>query len=158
MIDTPVGSTRPIVCNGQVVCAVLIALMSFSVRADEDKDAIAPALRLGKRLFVEIRFTNPASNVPGKCYSCHRPEWAPEGRRAYCDSERYSLMPTHFGGSEKRTTLRNTPSLMDVADHARFNHDGRFATLEDTIAAELTSPHLGWLPSERESAISTFSQ
>ncbi len=31
MIDTPVGSTRPMVCGGQGVCAVLIALMAPSL-------------------------------------------------------------------------------------------------------------------------------
>ena len=142
-----------LVRNREGVCAVLIALISVAVGADEDKDAIDPALRLGKRLFVEKRFADPASNVAGSCDSCHRPEWAPEGRRAYADSERYSLMPTRFGGSAKRTTLRNAPSLMDVTGHARFNHDGRFAALEDAIAAELTSPHIGWSPGERESAL-----
>ncbi len=135
------------------VCAVLIALISVSIWADEGKDAVAPALRLGKRLFVEKRFANPASNVAGSCHSCHRPEWAPGGRRAYADSERYSLMPTQFGGSTKGTTLRNAPSLMDVTGHARFNHDGSFSTLEDAIAAELTSPHIGWSPGDRETAL-----
>ena len=131
----------------------MIALLSVSVCADEGKSAIAPALRLGKRLFVEKRFANPASNVAGSCDACHRPEWAPGGRRAYADSERYSLMPTQFGGNFKGTTLRNTPSLMDITGHARFNHDGSFSALEGVIAAELTSPHIGWSPGDRESAL-----
>ncbi len=145
----------PLVCKRPGVCAVLIALIPCSMWADEgrgDNDATA-ALRLGRRLFVDKRFSNPASNVAGTCYSCHRPEWAPEGKRAWCDSERYSLLPEHFGESEKRTTVRNTPSLMDIADHARFNHDGRFASLEDTIASKLTSAHLGWAPRDREDAL-----
>ena len=36
MIDTPVGSTRPIVRKGRGVCAVSIVLMASSVWADED--------------------------------------------------------------------------------------------------------------------------
>ncbi len=171
MIEPSVGLSRPLDRKGQGVCAVLIALMSLSVwadegsadggsadegsadegRADKGKDAVTPALRLGKRLFVDKQFTNPASNVPGSCHSCHRPDWAPGARRAYSDSQRYSLVPTHFGEGTKRTTLRNTPSLLDVGGHARFHHDGRFATLEESIATEITSSHLGW--SERESAL-----
>ncbi len=147
-----VNALRSSVCKGHGVCIVLIALMSFSLCAEEGNDAIAPALRLGKRLFLEKRFTNPASNFAANCYACHRPEWAPEGRRAYSDLLRYSLIPTDSFG-RKLTTLRNAPSLMDVAGHARFNHDGRFASLPDAIAAEFTSPHLGWLPEERETAL-----
>ncbi len=84
----------------------LIALMSFSAWAEEDNDAIAPALRLGKRLFVEKRFTNPASNFAANCYACYRPEWAPEGRRAYSDMLLYSLIPTDSFG-RKLTTIHH---------------------------------------------------
>ena len=155
--DDLLGSRRLVDRRLSAVFAVLIALMSYSLRADEADESIdeasTPVLRLGKRLFVEKQFSNPASNVPGSCHSCHRPEWEPGARRAYSDSEQYSLVPTHFGESTKRTTLRNTPSLLDVGGQARFNHDGQFATLEDVIAVEITSPHLGWPPDERESAL-----
>ena len=144
----------PLVFKRQCVCAVLLVVIPLFVWADENKsDKNATALLLGRRLFVDKRFSNPASNVAGTCYSCHRPQWAPEGKRSYCDSERYSLMPEHFGKSEKRTTLRNTPSLMDIGGHWRFYHDGRSASLGNAIAAELTSAHLGWSPSEREDAL-----
>lgn len=126
--------------------------MAFSAWAEEDGGGIAPALRLGKRLFVESRFTNPESNFAGSCRACHLPEWAPEGRRAYSDSRRYSLIPTNSRG-RKRTTLRNVPSLVDIAGHGRFGHDGRFASLEDAIAAKFESLHLGWLPEEGERAL-----
>ncbi len=44
MIATPVGSTRPIVCKGKSVRAVLIALMASSVWADDDNQlAVANA-------------------------------------------------------------------------------------------------------------------
>jgi len=129
-----------------------IVLAVPAVSAGDDGDAVAPALRLGKRLYLEKRFTNPASNFAANCYACHRPEWAPEGRRAYSDALRYSLIPTDSFGN-KRTTLRNAPSLMDVAGHVRFGHDGRFASLQEAIAAEFTSPHLGWLAEEREAAL-----
>ncbi len=35
MIDTPIGSSRPVVCRGLGLCAVLIGLMASSVWADE---------------------------------------------------------------------------------------------------------------------------
>ena len=138
--------------NERGVCTVLIAVMAFSVWAEENNGAAAPSLRLGKRLFVEKQFTNPASNFAASCRSCHLPEWAPEGKRAYSDSLRYSLIPTNSGG-RKLTTLRNVPTLMDVAGFERFNHDGRFTSLKDAIAAEFVSPHMGWLPEEREWAL-----
>lgn len=139
--------------NVPTVCAFFFALIAFSVSAQESRDALSPALRLGKRLFVENRFTNPSSNFAASCRSCHLPEWAPEGKRAYSDSLQYSLLPTNSRG-RKLTTLRNGPSLLDVGGHVRFNHDGRFTSLEDTIQAELESVHLGWLPGQREDVLS----
>lgn len=120
--------------------------------AQEKTDPLSPTLRLGKRLFVEKQFTNPQSNFAASCRSCHLPDWAPEGKRAYADSERYSLIPTNSSG-RKRTTLRNVPTLLDVADQERFGHDGRYPTLQEMIEGELTSLHMGWLPEEREWAL-----
>ncbi|MDP7639707.1 MAG: cytochrome c peroxidase [Candidatus Hydrogenedentes bacterium] len=133
-------------------CALLIALLSFPARAQEETNDVAPSLRLGERLFVDIRFTNPASNFAGSCRACHRPYWAREGKRAYSDSSQYSLIPTN-SRRRKVTTTRNVPSLMDVAHHGRFNHDGSSMSLEETIAAEFQSLHLGWLPDEGEIAL-----
>jgi len=133
-------------------CVLAIAVLALPAWAQEGAESLTPALKLGKRLFLEKQFTNPESNFAASCRSCHLPEWAPEGRRAYADSERYSLIPTNSDG-RKRTTLRNVPTLLDVAGQERYGHDGRFRSLEDAIAGELVSIHMGWLPGEREWAL-----
>ena len=153
MIDAPFGSSRPLVGERARAWAVLLVLIPFAARAEEKKKVNGPAIELGKRLFGDNRFTNPACNTPASCDSCHRPESARGGRRAYSDSQRYSLIPTHVGGSRKLSTLRNTPGLMDLGSHVRFNHDGRTGSLEETVLAEVTSVHYGWSPREREDAL-----
>jgi cytochrome c peroxidase len=133
-------------------CVLVIALSALPAWAQEGAESLTPSLKLGKRLFLEKQFTNPESNFAASCRSCHLPEWAPEGKRAYADSDRYSLIPTNSEG-RKRTTLRNVPTLMDVVGQERYGHDGRFESLEDAIAGELVSIHMGWLPEERKWAL-----
>lgn len=118
-------------------------------RLDLPQAELTPAARLGERLFQENRLSNPGSNFTASCRSCHLPKSAPEGPRAYADSHPRSLMPDSTRGS-KLVTLRNTPTLLDVAQMTRLNHDGQFASLEDLIKAKLTGTHLGWLPGDEE--------
>ena len=153
MNDAPMRAFATATWKCPFCCLVLVALFTVTAEADADPRSATPATQLGKKLFGDNRFTNPACNTPASCDSCHRPASAPGGIRAYADSQRYSLIPTHLGGSQKRATLRNTPSLMGLGSHTRFNHDGRTASLEETILAEITSVHFGWSASGREDAL-----
>lgn len=82
---------------------------------------------LGKRLFADSRL-----GVSTSCASCHVPP---------------SVGPA---------MLRDTPTLLDVAQGNRFNHDGEFGTLEALITAKLVSSDMGWSAYERDDALSAI--
>jgi cytochrome c peroxidase len=48
--------------------------------------------------------------------------------------------------------LRNTPTLLDVAEGDAFNYDGEFDTLEALIEAKLYSRQFGWTEDESNAA------
>lgn len=138
------------------VLSILLSLGSAFMAGDSVAQTSSreknPEIRLGFRLFIENRISNPGSNFTASCRSCHLPPWAPEGKRAYADMRDLSLMPSTARG-KKLTTIYNTPSLLDVASMTRFNHDGAFDSIEAVITAKLLSPHLGWLPEDKERAL-----
>lgn len=102
--------------------------------------------KLGRRLFEDIRFCNPGSDVNVSCATCHVPNQNYKGERAYADSVSRSIVPSRAGGRD--LTLRNTPTLLDVAEGDAFNHDGEFDTLEALIEAKLYGRQFGWSQSE----------
>ncbi len=111
-----------------------------------------PEVRLGARLFNDIRLTNPgAPNLSASCRTCHVPPEASSLERQYVDSTALSVIPANALGS-KQQTLRNTMTLLDAAAETSFNADGEFTSLEALIEHELTSTHMGWLPGEEELA------
>jgi cytochrome c peroxidase len=106
--------------------------------------------KLGQRLFYDIRFANPGSDVTMSCATCHVPNENYKGERAYADSVSRSIVPATVGSRE--LTLRNTPTLLDVADGDAFNWDGAFGTLDTLIEAKLYGRHYGWTPDDRGKA------
>lgn len=111
-----------------------------------------PEVRLGARLFNDVRLTNPgAPNLSASCRTCHVPPEATSRKRQYVDSTPRSVIPTNAMGS-KQETFRNTITLLDATTETSFNADGEFATIEELIEHELTSTHMGWLPGEEELA------
>ncbi len=111
-----------------------------------------PEVRLGARLFNDVRLTNPgAPNLSASCRTCHVPPEASSRKRQYADSTALSVIPTNAMGS-KQETFRNTTTLLDAITETSFNADGEFATIEALILHELTSTHMGWLPGEEELA------
>jgi cytochrome c peroxidase len=101
---------------------------------------------LGRRLFEDIRLCNPGSDVNVSCATCHVPNANYKGERAYADSVARSIVPSRAGGRD--LTLRNTPTLLDVAGGSAFNHDGEFDSLEKLIEAKLYSRQFGWSKDE----------
>ncbi len=142
---------RAIVIFALVPLACLIAAAAEALDDDHGhsldlpESKLTPEAQLGERLFQENRLTNPSSNFSASCRSCHLPKTAPEGARAYADSHPRSLTPGDTGAL-RLVTLRNTPTLLDVGQMTRLNHDGQFGSLEDLIRAKLTSRHFGWPP------------
>lgn len=110
-----------------------------------------PEARLGARLFNDNRLSNPGANLAANCRTCHVPPEASRGDRQFADSTPFSIIPANARGS-KQETLRNTPTLLDVAAETSFNADGAFDSLEDLLVHKLTSTHMGWLPGEEDRA------
>ena len=108
-----------------------------------------PEVRLGARLFNDNRMSNPRSNLAANCRTCHVPPEASNGELQYTNSRALSVIPANARGS-KQETLRNTPTLLDVAAETSFNADGEFTSLEDLLVHKLTSTHMGWLPGEED--------
>lgn len=112
---------------------------------------------LGDALFGETVLANPGADFAASCDSCHRSGPDPRGgaEHFYTDGTPRSLMPGR-GTVVQETTLRNTPSLLDL-DHARvLGLDGRHPTLDELVRDKLVSAHLGWKESDRARAIANL--
>lgn len=116
----------------------------------ETPETVAARERLGERLFHETRFSSPAADMATGCVSCHQPLDA-AGDRAFTELLARSWQPWR-ADDPVRDTLRNTPTLMDVADAPRLHYDGEFGSLEEQARLTLTGRNFGWLPGEREKA------
>jgi len=106
--------------------------------------------KLGRRLFEDIRFCNPGSDINVSCATCHVPHKNYKGERAYTDSVARSIIPSRSGGRD--LTLRNTPTLLDAANATTFNHDGQFDSLEALIESKLFSRQFGWTTEQKDRA------
>lgn len=80
---------------------------------DKQKDSLA--FVLGAHLFFDKRLSY---NETMACASCHLPE------KAFTDGQQKSI------GIHGFTTDRNSPMLLNLADHPYFMRDGAIATLE----------------------------
>lgn len=133
--------------NSRVAWTILGFASAGSLAQAQTPTEPSPAAVLGKRLFLENRLSNPGDNFLASCGSCHKANPSGGAVPSFADDQPRSLIPSHSRG-EKSTTLRNTPSLVDVSQLKRFGHDGRYASLEEAIRAELGGRNLGWNESE----------
>jgi cytochrome c peroxidase len=133
-----------------VVGAAAVGSQSASSKAQQD---------LGAALFRETALTNPGSDFRASCDTCHHvgsdPRGGGGGNRFYSDGSPRSLMPGH-GSVVQETTLRNTPSLLDLDRAPRLGLDGRYASLDDLLRDKLVSQHLGWKEADRARAVANL--
>ena len=133
-----------------VVGAAAVGSQSASSKAEQD---------LGAALFRETALTNPGSDFRASCDTCHHvgtdPRGGGGGNRFYSDGSPRSLMPGH-GSVVQETTLRNTPSLLDLDRAPRLGLDGRYVSLDDLLRDKLVSPHLGWKEPDRARAVANL--
>lgn len=80
---------------------------------------------LGEKLFTS---TILSSDQTISCASCHKP------RFAFADTTAFSR------GIKNQATLRNTPSVMNVAERPYFFYDGRAASLEEQALGPIQNP------------------
>ena len=113
---------------------------------DED-----PVVSLGQRVFHDPRFSSPSGDMTASCASCHMPA-DPQGDRAFTEFLARSWHPWR-NEDPGRDTLRNSPTLFDVAHSPRLHYDGEFASLEEQSAKTLVGRNLGWLPTETDAAL-----
>ena len=128
------------------VCAASIALMPCAVAENLDPDVV----ELGRQLFNETRFSNPATDMEVSCASCHATT-DPLGSRAFTELFQRSWHPWR-SEDPGRETSRNTPTLLDVGRHAFIHADGEFQTLEQQASGTYTGRNFGWLSGEKEVA------
>jgi len=137
---------------------LLLCLFTSGVLSGQSRTARARD-ELGAKLFRETELNNPGSDFPQSCNGCHFFGEDPRGagHRFYSDTLERSLLPGMSSAAPK-TTLRNTPTLLDTNLMERFNHDGRYTSIEDLLRDKLSSSSYGWGPDDRERAYDTIHQ
>lgn len=132
-----------------LVLAMLGAPPGIAGAAAVEDDVRAARRELGDLLFRELRFTNPAADYGSSCAGCHATGEEVQKRtaRAWADYVPRSMT------AMKETTLRNTPTLLDVASGERFGWDGAASSLTELVLAKLTDNLMGWRPQDRERAL-----
>lgn len=108
-------------------------------------------IRLGERLFREDRFTAAQGDLMTSCATCHQTDQDPQGRRAFTDFFNRSWVPFR-PEDPRRTQIRNSPTLLDVALMPSLHLDGEFKSLEELVAGTFSGRPMGWLPGEEEKA------
>lgn len=139
---------------------IVISPASSGAQSDADSNTQTESPRsdadlktmLGERLFYETRFANPGTDFPTSCAACHQNGPNKKAMRAYTDVLPRSLVPLRRDVGQV-VTLRNTPTLLDVAQSSELNWDGEFDSLEALIRHKLTSRMFGWRPSEIDRAL-----
>lgn len=104
-----------------LVCGICVAM----TLPNETLNAPTTAVALGERLFNDKVLS---SDKKISCASCHRAEFA------FADTSRFSQ------GVEGKKTLRNTPSVMNMANRSSFFFDGRAQTLEEQVFHPIRNP------------------
>lgn len=129
-----------------LVCASLLLSPAITLA---EAPAESPAVHLGRQLFRDVSLVNPGTRIQTSCATCHHMPSEENPDRIYSDNIIRSVVPAQTR-DKPPLTLRNTPSLMDVATDSKFYYDGRYASLEALVADKLTGPMMGWDEKDRE--------
>lgn len=132
---------------------MLLMTLCFAAPAMPGRAADSAALEnLGRLLFDDVSLVNPGSKLQTSCTICHHAPSAERPERVFSDNMPRSVLP-----ADQRDvallTVRNTPSLLDVAADGAFYYDGRYDSLEALVADKLTGPMLGWPPEDHARAL-----
>ncbi len=136
--------------------ALAITACVFLIAYATDAPASGPEtrswqVRLGARLFKEPRFSAPHGDLIASCSLCHLTDEDPQGARAFTDFFARSWVP--FRSTDpRRDGLRNTPTILDVADMEQLHFDGEFSSLEQLVKGTISGRTFGYLAGEQEDA------
>lgn len=114
-----------------LICCLAIPLLVLLAFVPPPPNAIKTKAQLGKLLFSETLLSKDNSI---SCASCHKPEFA------FADSAAFSL------GIYGKPTLRNTPSVLNMASRSSFFWDGRAETLAQQALMPIQHPNEMGLP------------
>lgn len=137
--------------HGLLLVLVGLLVVNFAGRSQQTQVSNLQK-QLGERLFRDARFAAPQGDLPASCSNCHLFDEDPQGLRPFADFFNRSWI-SYRAESPQRFELRNSPGLFDVAAQPRLHYDGEFATLEDLVKGTFTGRPMGWLPGEREQAL-----
>ena len=130
---------------------VLAVTALIAAEAPPDDTLQSAPETLGQQLFHDTRFSNPRGDMETSCASCHMRS-DPLGYRAFTEALSHSWHPWR-NEDPSREALRNTPTLLDLADHPLIHFDGEFHSLEEQARKTLVGRNFGWLPSEKQTAL-----
>lgn len=108
-------------------------------------------VRLGARLFKEAGFSVRHGDLIVSCSLCHLTDEDPQGARAFTDFFARSWVPFR-SADPRRDGLRNTPTILDVADMSQLHFDGEFSSLEQLVKGTISGRTFGYLAGEQEEA------
>ena len=128
---------------------LLTITLSLLLAADPAQTAARESL--GERLFEETGFSSPQGDMITSCALCHTTS-DPLGYRAFTELFSRSWIPWRTK-DRGRETLRNTPTVLDLADHDFIHFDGEFLSLEEQSQKTLVGRNFGWFPEEKEAAL-----
>lgn len=92
-----------------------------------------------------------SGDMEGSCASCHMPS-DPLGYRAFTEALSRSWRPWR-NEDPGRESLRNTPTLLDLAGHSFIHFDDEFRSLAEQARQNLVGRNFGWSPSEKRVAL-----
>jgi len=121
-----------------------------------DPAPLDPRVALGEQLFNDTRFASPLGDMDVSCATCHAREDR-TGYRAFADPLGRSWHPWRYE-DPGRETLRNAPTLLDLADHDFIHTDAEFLSLESQSEHTLVGRNFGWLPNEHDEAARTVAK
>ena len=135
-------------CIAALCCIGVLSTVAQTAKVPVTNSALA---LLGKKLFEDTRLSSLAGDLQTSCASCHRVD-DPQGDRAFTEALARSWHPWR-AEDPGRDTLRNTPTLFDVAQMPLLHHDGEFRSLEEQVRKTLAGRNMGWLPGEEAMAL-----
>lgn len=105
---------------------------------------------------------SPFAGQAMSCASCHMVDQSfdtnPGGMRGYNDFAKTTKLPQRLSGVTH--TLRNTPALVGIgskyAQNRFSHHDGEFHDHSQTVLGNFTGPNMGWLKSEKKTALANI--
>ncbi len=118
---------------------------------EKDNSEDPPEVRLGERLFLDVRFSSPNTSKRFSCRTCHLVDEDKRGIRAYADFDDRSRIPQRPGDGYMME-LRNSPTLLDTREMTRLHFDGEFPSLENLVKTTMSTRNMGWLAGEQNKA------